>query len=109
MHNCLKELFMTDTITPAKIISERYQRIQNVCDTLLEKMESYFDSNLVLEDPKELLRLEALLKIRSRLIDFDREIRTETDALRLKQSQEYNNNREFLIKEVIKKIKKATK
>ena len=100
---------MTDTITPAKIISERYQRIQNVCDTLLEKMESYFDSNLVLEDPKELLRLEALLKIRSRLIDFDREIRTETDALRLKQSQEYNNNREFLIKEVIKKIKKATK
>jgi hypothetical protein len=95
------------TITQ-KNLFERYKRIQNVCDSLLERMEGYFDQNLILEDPKELLRLETLLKVRSKLLDFEREIRTEHDSIKSQTFQEKQQTREYLIKDIIKKIKQAT-
>lgn len=96
---------MTHNIPQQKQLFDRYKRIQNVCDSLLERMEGYFDQNLILEDPKELLRLETLLKVRSKLLDFEREIRIENEVI---NNQTQHQNREFLIKDIIAKIKQAT-
>jgi hypothetical protein len=96
---------MTQNIPQQKQLLDRYKRIQNVCDSLLERMEGYFNQNLILEDPKELLRLETLLKVRSKLLDFEREIRLENETI---NNQTQHQNREFLIKDIIAKIKQAT-
>lgn len=87
---------------------DRYKRIQNVCDNLLARMEECFDQNLILEDPKELIRLEHLLKLRSKLLDFDREIRTEYATMNTQSQEETHKNREDLIQDIIKKINQAT-
>ena len=96
---------MTQNIFQQKQLLDRYKRIQNVCDSLLERMEVYFDQNLILEDPKELLRLDTLLKVRSKLLDFEREIRLENEVI---NNQTQHQNREFLINDIITKIKQAT-
>jgi hypothetical protein len=70
-------------------------------------MEECFDQNLILEDPKELIRLEHLLKLRSKLLDFDREIRTEHATLSPQSPEETHKNRENMIQDVIKKINQA--
>ena len=93
---------MTQNIPHQKQLLDRYKRIQNVCDSLLERMEGYFDQNLILEDPKELLRLDTLLKVRSKLLDFEREIRLENEMI---NNQTQHQNREFLIKDIIAKIR----
>ena len=99
---------MTTDMIYEKQLFERYRRIQNVCDSLLERMEGYFDQNLILDDPKELLRLETLLKVRLKLLDFEREIKQEKDKINSQTSQEKQHIRELLIKDIIIKIKQAT-
>jgi hypothetical protein len=105
----LKDIIMTQEIINNKNLFERYRRIQNICDNLLAKMEDCFDQNLILEDPKELIRLEHLLKLRSRLLDFDREIRTEYDTISVQSQEATQKNRESLMQEIIKKINQATR
>jgi hypothetical protein len=100
---------MTPIITNPKNLIDRYRRIQTVCDNLLARMEECFDQNLILDDPKELIRLEHLLKLRSKLLDFEREIRTEHEAITTQNpQQEEHQTRDFLISELIKKINQAT-
>jgi hypothetical protein len=87
---------------------EHYVNLQRVCQQLLEKMENYCHLDLSITEPQELLKLDALLKIRSRLIEFENQIQQEHDAIRSTSRFERQKNREQLIQTLITKIKKAT-
>lgn len=90
------------TITPKH---ERYKRIQNVCDNMLLRLEDYFNQNSIFDDIKELAKLELLLKLRSKLIELDKDMHE--NAYR-HTALEQTDSRQDLIENIIDKITKAT-
>jgi hypothetical protein len=86
---------------------KKHHHIEKICDNLLDRMLQFFEQDLIFEDPKELVKIEALLKIRSKLLDFDRDIRQEYEKYFSESEQEKNNNREALINSIIEKINQS--
>ena len=83
---------------------QKQHQLEKLSDNLLDRMLHFFEKDLIFEDPKEFTKIEALLKIRSRLFEFDRDIRQEYEKHFSESEHEKNNNRDVLIENIIKKI-----
>jgi len=90
-----------------KNIAKRYHNLQNFCDHLLTQMEEFTNFDLMLSDPKELSRLETLLKIRTRLFDFEKSLQQAHHDLNITASRTLQQDRHKMIDNLIKKITKA--
>ena len=87
---------------------QKQHHIEKICDNLLDRMLRFFEQDLIFEDPKELIKIESLLKIRSKLLDFEREIRAEHQIINAQSQDETQNSRELLINDIIHKIIQST-
>ncbi|MFT6071931.1 MAG: TusA-related sulfurtransferase [Alphaproteobacteria bacterium] len=86
----------------------RYQELQTMCDHLLAQMAQQNVLDLDFDDPKALSNLDSMLKMRIRLLEFEKQVQEERIALSKSAFYETHQNRQKTIEEIIQKIQQAT-